>query len=189
MNSKNHHAVMRLIIIVISISNSVAGFAVEGVHPMSITLKSPSFTHQGEIPGHFTCDGSDISPALTWSGVPQNAKSLVLIVDDPDAPDPAAPKMTWVHWLLYNIPPTVNELTEDLGTDKLPSGTKEGKNDWKRTGYGGPCPPIGRHRYFHKLYALDVVLTDLKKPNKIQLEKAMEGHIIDQTELIGTYQR
>ena len=189
MNSKNHHAVMRLVIIVISIFNSVAGFAAEGVQSMSITLKSPSFTHQGEIPRHFTCDGGDISPAFTWSGVPQNAKSLVLIVDDPDAPDPAAPKMTWVHWLLYNIPPTVNELTEDLGPDKLPSGTKEGKNDWKRTGYGGPCPPIGRHRYFHKLYALDIVLTDLKMPDKIQLEKAMKGHIIDQAELIGTYQR
>jgi len=181
----NYHAVMRFVFITISIFNSVA----EGVQPMSLTLKSPSFPHQGEIPSHFTCDGTDISPALTWSGVPKNAKSLVLIVDDPDAPDPSAPKMTWVHWLLYNIPSTVNELTEGLGSDNLPSGTKEGKNDWKRTGYGGPCPPIGRHRYFYKLYALDIVLPDLKIPDKLQLEKAIKGHIIDQTELIGTYQR
>lgn len=189
MNSKNYHYVLRLIFIAISFFNIAACFAAEGEQSMSMTLKSPAFTHQGEIPGRFTCDGTDISPALTWSGAPQNAKSLVLIVDDPDAPDPAAPKMTWVHWLLYNIPANVNGIAEGITSDELPSGTKEGKNDWKRTGYGGPCPPIGRHRYFHKLYALDFVLPDLKIPGKAQLEKAMEGHIIDQTELIGTYQR
>lgn len=156
---------------------------------MPLILKSSAFNHQGEIPSRFTCTGDDISPALEWSGVPENAKSLVLIVDDPDAPDPAAPKMIWVHWLLYNIPPTVNELAENIEPSDLPAGVKQGKNDWKRTGYGGPCPPIGRHRYFHKLYALDSVLPDLKSPDKTQLEKAMQGHIIDQAELIGTYQK
>ena len=156
---------------------------------MSLTLQSPDFTHQSDIPSRFTCDGDDISPALSWSGVPQNAKSLVLIVDDPDAPDPAAPKMTWVHWVLYNIPPTLKEIPQNIPPSALPPGILQGKNDWKRTGYGGPCPPIGRHRYFHKLYALDTELPDLHHPTKAQLEQAMQGHIIEQTELIGTYQR
>lgn len=111
-------------------------------------------------------------------------KSVALIVDDPDAPDP---KMTWVHWVLYNIPPSPDGLQEDV--KKLPNGTKVGLNDWKRTGYGGPCPPIGRHRYFHKLYALDNMLPDLGKPTKAQLEKAMEGHVLAKAELIGTYQK
>ncbi|MGZ5011971.1 MAG: YbhB/YbcL family Raf kinase inhibitor-like protein, partial [Methylobacter sp.] len=97
-------------------------------------------------------------------------------------------KMTWVHWVLYNIPPAVAELPRNAGSDKLPAGTQEGINDWKKTGYGGPCPPVGRHRYFHKLYALDVELPDLHKPNKAKLEAAMKGHIIEQAELIGTYQ-
>ena len=156
---------------------------------MSLTLQSPDFAHQSDIPSRFTCDGDDISPALSWSGVPQNAKSLVLIVDDPDAPDPAAPKMTWVHWVLYNIPPTLKEIPQNIPPSALPPGILQGKNDWKRTGYGGPCPPIGRHRYFHKLYALDTELPDLHHPTKAQLEQAMQGHIIEQTELIGTYQR
>ncbi len=160
----------------------------EGEKIMSLTLKSPDFTHLGEIPKQFTCDGKDVSPALNWSGVPQQAQSLVLIVDDPDAPDPAKPKMTWVHWLLYNIPPNVTELPQAVAAASLPTGTMQGKNDWKRTGYGGPCPPVGRHRYFHKLYALDIKLPDLHQPNKSQLEAAMAGHIIGQTELIGTYQ-
>ncbi|WP_363320007.1 YbhB/YbcL family Raf kinase inhibitor-like protein [Nitrosomonas sp.] len=156
---------------------------------MALTLTSPSFTHGGMIPTLYTCDGQDISPALSWSGVPDHAKSLVLIIDDPDAPDPDAPKMTWVHWVLYNIPPHVNELPENIAGNKLPTGTLQGINDWKRTGYGGPCPPIGVHRYFHKLYALDVVLPDLKHPTKSELEAAMQGHIITQTELIGRYHR
>lgn len=159
----------------------------EGEQTMSLIVQSPDFVHGGEIPKTFTCDGNDISPALSWSGVPQNTKSLVLIVDDPDAPDPAKPKMTWVHWLLYNIPPTVTGLPQAVAADALPVGTQQGKNDWKRTGYGGPCPPIGRHRYFHKLYALDIELPDLKQPYKAELEKAMAGHIIGKAELIGTY--
>ncbi|TAN66683.1 MAG: YbhB/YbcL family Raf kinase inhibitor-like protein [Methylobacter sp.] len=161
----------------------------EGEQNMSMILKSPDFVHQGDIPKTFTCDGDDSSPALSWSGAPLHTKSWVLIVDDPDAPDPAKPKMTWVHWLLYNIPPTVTELPRAVAVGDLPVGTQQGKNDWKRTGYGGPCPPIGRHRYFHKLYALDIELPNLHLPNKSQLEAAMAGHIIGQAELIGTYQR
>jgi Raf kinase inhibitor-like YbhB/YbcL family protein len=156
---------------------------------MSLILTSTAFRHQGEIPSRYTCDGDDISPSLVWSGVPAGAKSLVLIVDDPDAPDPKAPKMTWVHWLLYNIPPTANGLPEHVAPKNLPQGTLEGVNDWKRTGYGGPCPPIGCHRYFHKLYALDTVLPDMNRPTKSRLEGAMKEHILSQTEIVGTYQR
>ncbi|NWG86374.1 MAG: YbhB/YbcL family Raf kinase inhibitor-like protein [Hydrogenophilaceae bacterium] len=150
-------------------------------------INSNAFAHNGAIPAKHTCDGRDISPPLAWTGIPAGAKSLALVVDDPDAPDPAAPRMTWVHWVLYNLPPADQGLAE--GVKGLPSGTLEGVNDWKRTGYGGPCPPIGRHRYFHKLYALDVVLPDLGKPTKAALERAMQGHILDHAELVGTYQR
>jgi hypothetical protein len=150
-------------------------------------ISSPAFTDQGAIPALYTCEGKDISPPLAWSDVPPGAKSLALIVDDPDAPDPAAPKMTWVHWILYNLPATSTGLPEGVKT--LPAGTKEGLNDWKRTGYGGPCPPIGRHRYFHKLYALDIMLPDLRQPTKAALETAMKGHIIGQAQLVGTYQK
>lgn len=167
---------------------TASALSIEGVSTMSITPKSSAFNHQSEIPRQYTCDGPDVSPALSWSNIPQNAKSLVLIVDDPDAPDPAAPKLTWVHWLLYNIPPAIPGLPEHVTLKDLPSGTLEGKNDWNQTGYRGPCPPIGRHRYFFKLYALDATLPDLNSPNKAQLEQAMAGHIIEHAELIGTYQ-
>ncbi|UCD66432.1 MAG: YbhB/YbcL family Raf kinase inhibitor-like protein, partial [Deltaproteobacteria bacterium] len=141
------------------------------------------------IPARYTCDGQDISPHLEWTGMPAGTKSLVLVVDDPDAPDPAAPKMTWVHWVLYNIPVDAGGLEENISTASLPAGTKEGINDWNRTGYGGPCPPIGRHRYFFKLYALDKVLADLQQPTKAELEKACEGHVLAKAELVGTYLR
>lgn len=154
---------------------------------MNMTLSSTAFDQHGTIAKKYTCEGEDISPPLAWSDIPAGAKSLVLIEDDPDAPDPAAPKMTWVHWLLYNLPTNTGGLPEAVAA--LPAGTLEGVNDWKRTGYGGPCPPIGRHRYFHKLYALDVVLPDLKKPTKKVLEQAMAGHILASAELMGTYQR
>ncbi|MBI4815864.1 MAG: YbhB/YbcL family Raf kinase inhibitor-like protein [Deltaproteobacteria bacterium] len=153
---------------------------------MSLTLTSSHFVDQGEIPRVHTCEGDDVSPALAWSGVPKDAKSLVLIVDDPDAPDPRAPKMTWVHWVLIDIPPSTTGL--DGGVKKLPPGTREGLNDWKKTGYGGPCPPIGRHRYVHKLYALDIVL-GLERPTKAQVEVAMKGHILAEVKLTGTYQK
>jgi len=154
---------------------------------MSLTLTSAAFAPNGAIPAKHTCEGNDASPPLAWSGVPQGTKSLALIVDDPDAPDPAAPKMTWVHWVLYNLAPGATGLAEGAAT--LPAGTLQGLNDWQRTGYGGPCPPIGRHRYFFKLYALDIVLPDLARPNKVKVEKAMHGHILAQAELVGTYQK
>jgi Raf kinase inhibitor-like YbhB/YbcL family protein len=156
---------------------------------MTLTLTSQAFRQNGEIPAQHTCQGADVSPPLEWSGVPENTKSLALIVDDPDAPDPAAPKMTWVHWVLYNIPPTTTRLPDGAAAQALPGGTLEGVNDFKRAAYGGPCPPVGRHRYFHKLYALDTVLPDLKGPSKAALEKAMQGHVLAHAELIGTYQR
>jgi Raf kinase inhibitor-like YbhB/YbcL family protein len=154
---------------------------------MSMSITSSAFAHNGRIPKKATCEGHDSSPPLSWQGIPPEAKSLVLIVDDPDAPDPAAPRMTWVHWLLYNLPVDCKGLPE--GLEALPAGTLEGLNDWKRTGYGGPCPPIGRHRYFHKLYALDVCLPDLQVPDKVKLEAAMQGHILAEAQLIGTYQK
>lgn len=156
---------------------------------MTLTITSTAFSHNGAIPARYTCDGRDISPSLAWSGLLAGAKSLVLIVDDPDAPDPKAPKMTWVHWVLYNIPPEAAGLPEQVTAAQLPAGTREGRNDWGRTGYGGPCPPIGRHRYFHKLHALDIVLPDLGHPTKARLEQAMQGHIMASAELVGTYQR
>ncbi len=155
---------------------------------MTMTLTSTSFSHNGAIPKRYTCDGEDVSPPLAWAGLPAGTKSLALIVDDPDAPDPAAPKLTWVHWVLYNMPHSTTGLHEAIPVKELPAGTLQGLNDWKRTGYGGPCPPIGRHRYFHKLYALDTVIPDLGKPTKAALEKAMQGHILARAELIGTYQ-
>jgi Raf kinase inhibitor-like YbhB/YbcL family protein len=157
--------------------------------PMPLTLASPAFEPMGGIPKRHTCDGEDLSPPLAWSGVPAGTKSLALIVDDPDAPDPAAPKRVWVHWVLYDLPPGTTALEPGTTAKTLPPGTREGLNDWKRTGWGGPCPPIGRHRYFHKLYALDIVLPDLHHPDKAALEKAMAGHVIAKAEIVGTYQR
>lgn len=157
---------------------------------MAFTVKSPAFSDGEKIPRKYTCEGQDISPALQWDGLPEGTRSLVLIVDDPDAPDPEAPKMTYVHWVLYNIPVQATELTEAVDSADLPSGTGEGLNDWKRTGYGGPCPPIGRHRYFHKLYALDTILDDLPDPpTKADVEAAMDGHVIGKTRIMGTYEK
>ena len=157
--------------------------------PMTLKLVSAAFAEGGAIPQNYTCEGMDISPPLTWTGVPADAKSLVLIVDDPDAPDPKAPKMTWVHWVLYNLAPTAHGLPEGVKVTALPSGTMAGLNGWKRPNYGGPCPPIGRHRYFHKLYALDTVLSGLRRPDKAAVEAAMQGHILAQATLIGTYEK
>ena len=154
-----------------------------------VVLNCSAFEPNGAIPTKYTCEGEDVSPALTWSGVPSGTKSLALIVDDPDAPDPAAPKMTWVHWVLFNVPSSAKGLPEAVGASSLPRGTREGLNDWKRTGYRGPCPPIGRHRYFFKFYALDTELGDLDEPTKAQLEKAMAGHILGEAHLVGTYQK
>jgi Raf kinase inhibitor-like YbhB/YbcL family protein len=166
---------------------SPGALAKEAVAHMQIS--SSSFGHMGAIPAQYTCEGVDTSPPLAWSGVPPSAKSLVLIVDDPDAPDPKAPKMTWVHWIVYNLPPSSASLMESASGKSLPEGAKEGLNDWKKPAYGGPCPPIGRHRYFFKLYAVDTMLTDLVRPSKADVEKAIQGHVVSSAELVGTYQK
>jgi len=155
----------------------------------AMLLTSPSFPADGAIPPRFTCDGANVSPALSWKELPEGTRSLALIVTDPDAPDPAAPKTTWAHWILYDLPPETRGLREAIPAKGLPADTLEGKNDWGKTGYGGPCPPIGRHRYFHKLYALDALLPDLGPATRADLEAAMKGHVLEQAELVGTYQK
>jgi Raf kinase inhibitor-like YbhB/YbcL family protein len=150
---------------------------------MALTIRSTAFVAGGAIPAVHTCEGADSAPPLEWSGAPDGTASFALIVDDPDAPDPKAPKMTYVHWVLYDVPPSTMRLS-----GALPAGAREGLNDWKKKGYGGPCPPIGRHRYFFKLYALDTTLGDLGEATKGDLERAMRGHVLAQAELMGTYQ-
>ena len=159
-----------------------------GSTAMAMTLTSPAFEQNGQIPSKYTCEGDDISPPLAWDVVPEGTKSLVLIINDPDAPDPKAPQRVWVHWVVYNIPADVKGLPENASKAGLPQGTVVGLNDFKTTGYGGPCPPIGRHRYFHKLYALDIAL-GLKGGTQSQIEQAMKGHVLANAELIGTYQK
>ena len=149
-------------------------------------LRSEAFQQGGAIPTRYTCEGDDVSPPLSWVHLPDKTRSLALIVDDPDAPDPDNPRTTWVHWVLFNLPPDATALDEAV--KQLPAGARSGLNDWKKTGYGGPCPPIGRHRYFFKLYALSTVL-ELDEPTKADLEAAMQGHVLQKTELIGTYQK
>jgi len=157
---------------------------------MAFKIQSSVFDNNGEIPTQYTCEGQDISPPLSWSDVPEGTKSLVLIIDDPDAPDPRAPKMTWVHWVVYNLPPNTNGLDEAASTSgSLPAGTEQGINDWKNRSYGGPCPPIGRHRYFLKLYALDIRLNTISKPTKSAIGSAMKDHVIAATEIVGTYEK
>jgi Raf kinase inhibitor-like YbhB/YbcL family protein len=156
---------------------------------MALVIKSTAFAPNGAIPIEYTCEGDDVSPALEWSGVPAGAQSLALIVDDPDAPDPQAPKRVYVHWVLYDIPASATGLAEGMTSARLPKGTREAKNDWGRAGYGGPCPPIGRHRYFFKLYALDTALGDLGgNASKADVEEAMHGHIVAEAQVVGTYQ-
>ena len=156
---------------------------------MALSISSPAFSAGGAIPATFTCEGQDLSPELTWSGVPTGTKSLALIVDDPDAPDPAKPKTVYVHGVLFNIPASATGLPQAVAAGSLPPGTQEGTNDWNRTGYGGPCPPVGRHRYFFKLFALDTVLNGLGAATKKDLLNAMQGHILEQAEVIGTYKK
>jgi len=156
---------------------------------MPLMLTSPAFKDGGAMPRRFTCEGEDISPPLDWAGLPAGTISLALIVDDPDAPDPKAPRMTYVHWVLYNLPPDLHGLPENAAKSGLPPGTEVALNDWKRAAYGGPCPPIGRHRYFHKLYALNTMLSRLETPTKSGLETAMKGHILAEAALVGTYQK
>ena len=154
---------------------------------MPLAITSPAFEHSQPIPQRYTCEGDDISPPLDWSGIPEGTKSLALLVEDPDAPDPARPKRVWVHWVLYDLPAGSSGLPEGAGGENLPKGCHEGLNDWKKLGYGGPCPPIGRHRYFHRLYALDCVLGDLGPLTKRALLAKIEGHVLAEAELVGTY--
>ena len=152
----------------------------------ALTLTSSAFAPNGEIPTVHTCEGADTSPPLAWSGAPAGTKSFALVVDDPDAPDPAAPKQTWVHWIVFDVPATTTSLAAGAA---LPPGARTGRNDHGRERWNGPCPPIGRHRYVHKLYALDVTLGDAGPLTKAELEKAMKGHVLEQAELVGTYQK
>lgn len=156
---------------------------------MAIKITSPAFQPNGLIPSQYTCDGQDISPPLSWSGAPSNTKSLAMIVDDPDAPDPAKPQRVYVHWVVYNLPPGTIALPEDASKTGMPKGAVQGKNDWGKAVYGGPCPPIGQHRYFFKVYALDTELTGLSGATKADLERAMKGHVLGSGELMGTYQK
>ena len=146
----------------------------------TFTISSPAFTHQGMIPQKFSCDGADVSPPLQFDGAPANARSLALIMDDPDAP-----RGTWVHWVLWNIAPSNRGIKEN----SIPSGACQGMNDFGRQDYGGPCPPSGTHRYFFKLYALDTTLDLGPSTTKAGLESAMQGHIIARAELVGLYKR
>jgi Raf kinase inhibitor-like YbhB/YbcL family protein len=158
----------------------------KGEVTMPLTITSSAFAPNGTIPKKYTCDGPDVSPPLRWSEPPAGTQSLALIMDDPDAP-----AGTWVHWVLYNLPASVRELPENLPkVEQLPDGARQGRNDFRKTGYGGPCPPKGpAHRYFFKLYALDTKL-DLKAgATKADVEKAMQGHILAQGELVGRYGR
>lgn len=155
---------------------------------MALTLTSSAFAPGEKIPSKYTCEGDNLSPPLAFTGVPDGTKSLALIVDDPDVPDPKAPKRIWVHWVVFNLPPDAQGLSEDVSGSSLPSGAVTGLNDRKKASYQGPCPPIGRHRYFHKLYALDIALP-AKQLTKFELEAAMKDHVLAQAELIGTYQK
>ncbi len=148
-------------------------------------LSSPAFRHNTLMPSRYTCQGFDVNPPLRISDVPPGTKSLVLIMDDPDAPDPKAPKMVWDHWVVWNIDPS----TEEIPEDSVPPGAMQGRNSWGRNDYGGPCPPIGTHRYFFKLYALDSTLDLPSTATKADVEQAMEGHILDEANLIGTYRK
>ncbi len=152
---------------------------------MDIKITSTAFEEGGMIPRKYTCDGVDVSPPLTWTGIPEGAKTIALISDDPDAP-----MGTWVHWVLFNLPPTEKGLPEAVPPNKeLKNGAKQGRNDFRRIGYGGPCPPGGTHRYFFKVYALDTVLNLPAGATKAELLKAIEGHVLAQGQIMGKYRR
>lgn len=155
---------------------------------MSLQLRSSAYAHGDDIPIRYTCNGDDVSPPLAWSGVPDGTRSLVLIIDDPDAPDPEAPRMTWVHWLLFNLPPDSAGLPEAVTKARLPRGTHVGANSGGHKAYSGPCPPIGRHRYFHKLYAIDTLLNDTMRDDVEAVMRAIEGHVLASAEFFATYE-
>jgi Raf kinase inhibitor-like YbhB/YbcL family protein len=156
---------------------------------MSLTISSPTFEHEHSIPARHTCEGDDISPELRWSGVPDDTQTLALIVEDPDAPDPLAPRGIFTHWIVYNLPPDSTGLKEDVRLETLPRGARFGQSDFERPRWGGPCPPIGTHRYFFKLYALDAPLPTAQPLSRNALLDAIEGHVVGYAELIGTYEK
>ena len=172
-------------------ANAKAGADTTTLRPMSalLNLSSSVFAANAPIPPKYTCEGANVSPPLAWSGAPSTAKSFALIVEDPDAPDPAKPTRVVTHWLAYNIPSTASALEENASKKGMPAGSAQGENEGNKPVYMGPCPPIGSHRYFFKLYALDTVLTGLKNPRKADLQQAMQTHVVDSTQLIGTYQK
>ncbi len=175
----------RLATVLLIILLAATLFAQKG-GPMSFSLQSSAFKEGADIPRQYTCEGADISPALSWTEAPQKTQTFALIADDPDAP-----VGTWVHWVAWNIPAGERQLPENVAkTAGLPGGGSQGTNDFRKTGYGGPCPPPGKpHRYFFKLYALDAKL-DLKPgANKKDLEQAMKGHVLAEAQLMGRYQR
>lgn len=152
-------------------------------------ILSSAFQDGQEIPTKYTCEGEDISPPLSWEDVPGNTKSLALIVEDPDAPDPKAPKMVWIHWVLFNIDPKSKGIPENAMAHELPKDSQQGLTSWKKTNYGGPCPPIGRHRYYHRLYALDLVFSNVQNPTADTLRQIMRDHVIAEAVIMGTYQK
>ncbi len=174
---------------VLALLAAIGGAARPGRAADALTLTSEAFANGAAIPVRHTCEGDDVSPPLAWSGAPAATKSFVLTVGDPDAPDPAAPQGTWVHWVLFDVPAAATGLPAAAARASLPAGTREGLNDWKTAGWRGPCPPVGRHRYVFRLYALDTVLGDVAQPTKAAVEQAMRGHVVAETQLIGTYEK
>ena len=175
--------------VITNIGRPQADTAAGNTAPMTLTLSSSAFAPNGSIPAKYTCEGAGISPPVAWSGTPANTKSFALIVEDPDAPDPAKPTRVVSHWVAYNIPATTTALAENASKTGMPVGSAQGSNERGTQAYMGPCPPIGRHRYFFKLFALDTVLQGLNNPKKADLEKAIQGHVLGTGELIGTYQK
>jgi len=167
----------------------IATLAAPSAPAEDLTLSTPAFDSQEHIPTTYTCDGQGIAPALHWQHIPSGTRSLALIVTDPDAPDPAAPKTTWVHWIVYDLPATSRGLQQGTQADALPTSARNGENSWQHSGYGAPCPPIGQHRYIFTLYALDTRLPNLDTPDRAKLTQAMAGHILAKTQIVGLYRR
>jgi len=167
----------RSLALLLALAATLAGLPAAG-GSARFELRSSAFAMQSAIPARYTCEGDDVSPPLAWSAPPEGTRSFALVVSDPDAPDPRAPKTTWIHWVVYDLPAQARALPEGAGAGALPAGARGGSNDWKRTGWGGPCPPIGRHRYFFTLYALDAPLGDLGAPTRAELEQKMQGHVL-----------
>ncbi len=174
------YALCCLVLFAVAVFAAVSSHGREAGKPAAFAVTSPAFAHNGNIPAKYTCDGDDINPRLIMENVPPGARSLALVVDDPDAP-----AGTWVHWVLWNVDPGTKEIVENT----VPAGAVQGRNDWQRNSYGGPCPPSGAHRYFFRLYALDAMLNLGRNATREELQKAMKGHVIAHTELVGLYRR